>query len=133
VSEFSNLMKKCSYCGREDASEPEHCKECGTKISSEEVKPDITCPGCGEAIKLEPLISRHGKFSWRLFFFGGILSVLFLNASRPRRYHCQNCDSSFEARTPRAKAMLVFLIVWISLIWLPFLLWIAVCLFSHGP
>jgi predicted RNA-binding Zn-ribbon protein involved in translation (DUF1610 family) len=127
------VMKKCPYCGREDASEPEHCRECGTKISDEEAKPDITCPGCGESVKLEPLISRHGNFSWRLFFFCGILSVLFLNASRSRRYHCQNCDSSFAARTPLAKTMLVVLIVWIGLMWLPFLLCIAVDLFSRGP
>ena len=65
-----------------------------------------------------------------MFFFGGIFSVLFLNGSRPRRYHCRKCDTSFYARTKTAKVMLVLLVLWLSFIWLPFLVWLLYNLVS---
>ena len=124
-------MKKCSYCGRENDDESVLCKECGTELPNEQFsptkqvetsKPEIACPNCGESENLEQVVFVHRKFNWSIFFFGGILSVVFLNGSRPKRFHCKKCETTFPMRTFGAKVMVVFLMAWLLLIWLPFLI-----------
>jgi hypothetical protein len=139
-------MKKCGYCGRENEDASTHCGGCGTELPLESIPAStvieasqpaiarphsaIACPHCGGADQLEPVVFPHRKFSWSVFFFGGILSVLFLNNSRPRRFHCKKCETSFCTRTTTAKVMLVLLVVWLSFIWLPFLVWLGYTLLT---
>jgi hypothetical protein len=130
-------MKRCPYCGKENDDAAIHCKECGTEmvggdyalIALPSLK--ITCPNCGESEKFEPLVSAYRKFSWSLFFFGGLLSILFLNASRPRRLRCVKCETSFAARSRGAKIMLVLLIVWLAIFWVPSLTYLLYLFFRQ--
>ncbi len=124
-------MKKCAHCGRENNDSTVICAGCGTEQHSEPgppnistntlnpKRPEVACPNCGNSENLESVVFPHKKFSWLFFFLGGILSVLFLNVSRPRRFRCHNCAASFYIRSPGAKFMLVLLVVWLLFIWLP--------------
>jgi DNA-directed RNA polymerase subunit RPC12/RpoP len=136
-------MKKYDYCGRQNEDAFGQCHECGTELppeageTSTQVNPvtaqatsGMACLHCGELGQLEPVVSPRRRFSWSVFFFGGILSVLFLNNSRATRYHCKKCEASFYKRTPVAKFMLGLLIFWLAFGWLPFLIWIAYTLLS---
>jgi len=109
-------MKVCSYCGRENDAVLTACRECGTSLRETEVivapvqpKPKVVCPSCGARDDYKTGIALRGSFSWLVLLFGGLIAVLFHNASRQRRVQCNACGALFGIRTPLSKlSLLVF-------------------------
>jgi hypothetical protein len=91
----------------------------------------MVCPECGGSDQLGLVVFPHRTFSWSVFILGGIVPVLFLNSSRPNRYHCFHCGKSFSRRSPGAWLALVLLVAWLAFCWLPFLIWVAYILSSR--
>jgi hypothetical protein len=110
-------MKVCSYCGRENDAGRTVCQECGVSLPGTEgtggapPKPVIACPACGVQNNYKASIALRGSFSWLIFFLGGLLAILFHNASRQRRFQCNACGAFFGVRTPLSK-------LWLFVLWL---------------
>jgi DNA-directed RNA polymerase subunit RPC12/RpoP len=125
-------MKVCGYCGRENDARLATCFECGTQLpefeSTPQVKPTaaVVCPKCGEQDNYKPAIPLRGSFSVPAYLIGGLLGLLFFNASRKRRVQCNVCDAFFDIRSPYARVALV--VFWILV--LPTLLVFALLLIS---
>ncbi len=73
-------MKKCSYCGRENPMEAEHCQECGTKLV--EVSVDATPIESRDLTWLEGF--RHGL--WYALAFVFIIALYLLSFGPVARY-----------------------------------------------
>ena len=107
-------MRICSYCGHENESSLVKCGQCGTELAVAPVtalpasrKPGVVCPACGVADQYKDVIPLRGSFSVAAYFFGGILGVIFLNASRRKRVQCNACGALFGVRSPVSRFSLI--------------------------
>jgi hypothetical protein len=107
-------MKVCSYCGRENDGMLTACRGCGVILPDTEgsaapakSKPAVVCPACGACDDYKAGIALRGSFSWLVFFLGGLIAIVFHNASRQRRVQCNACGAFFGIRTPLSMVSLV--------------------------
>lgn len=126
-------MKTCSYCGKQYPDDAEVCAidQQPLKALAESPAPaapaKASCPQCGAADDFSRAVELRSSFSWPIFFFGGLIAVMFRNAGRPRSVKCNKCETPFYVSTPLSKVSRV--IFWLLVAPTIIVLGIALILF----
>ena len=113
-------MKTCACCGKEYPDDVGVCAQDRTPLVAgmaarlSPISPQSStrlvtvCPACGGLADCPPVVQPRGSFSLSVFLAGGLLAVLFHNASQPKRVRCVQCETVFSIRAPCAKVSGVF-------------------------
>ena len=91
------------------------CTGCGTQLPKDGTAPTVAkqkqpvnCPACGVSDDYKPAVELRGSFNLLAFLAGGLLAVIFHNASRKKRVRCNKCGAFFSIQTRLSKLSLVF-------------------------
>jgi len=135
----SYLVKTCSYCGRENEESTARCAQCGSELppgspaglDHPDAKAGVACPACGAVDDYKAAIVLRGSFNWAVCFLGGLLGILFHNASRRQRVQCNACGEFFEVRSFMSKVSLLLFWLLMAPAVIVLLLMLLTALFSR--